>query len=117
MNYLGFAFRQMKLASADIDPHIGVGHHQIGVAGEPKPGHIKQCRQTLVRNLHVDMFEMDRVTKIFGGAIEFLVHGRGPGCGLPAQSIALSSEGDTGWREETDKRRYRASSESETGRS
>ena len=32
--HLRLAARQMKLASADIDPHIGVGHHQIGVAGK-----------------------------------------------------------------------------------
>jgi hypothetical protein len=68
--YLCLAARQVKLASADIDPHIGVGHHQIGVAGEPKPGDIKQRGQTLVGHLHVDVFEMDRVAEIFGGAVE-----------------------------------------------
>src|ERR1019366_8621071 len=40
--HLRLAARQMKLASADVDPHIGVGHHQIGVAGKPEPGDIKQ---------------------------------------------------------------------------
>jgi hypothetical protein len=31
--HLRRAARQMKLAAADIDPHVGVGDHQIGIAG------------------------------------------------------------------------------------
>ena len=68
--HLRFAARQVKLAAADIDPHIGVGHHQIGIAGEPKPGDIKQRGQTLVGHLDVDVFEVDRVAEIFGGTVE-----------------------------------------------
>ena len=70
--------RQMKLAAADIDPHVAVGHHQIGIAGQPEAGDIEQGRQPLVGHLDVDVFEMDRVAEIFGGAVEWLLHGRGP---------------------------------------
>src|SRR5712692_2248095 len=77
--HLRLAARQMKLASADIDPHIAVGHHQIGVAGKPEPGDVKQRGQALVGHLYVDMSEMDRGAEILGAAIEWLVHGRGPG--------------------------------------
>src|SRR6195256_4868303 len=82
--YLRVATRQMKLAPADIDPHIGVRHHQVWVAGKAEPGDIKQCGQALVGHLYVDVLEVDRVAKIFGGAIELLMHGRGPGCGWRA---------------------------------
>jgi len=34
--------------------------------------------QALVGHLHVDVFEMDGVAEIFGGAIELLIHGHGP---------------------------------------
>jgi hypothetical protein len=77
--HLRLAARQMKLASADIDPHIAVGHHQIGVAGKPEPGDIKQSGQALVGHLYVDVFEMDGVAEILGAAIEWLIHGHGPG--------------------------------------
>ena len=70
--------RQMKLAPADIDPHVGVGHHQIGVAGQPEPRDIEQCRQPLVGDLNVDVLEMDRVAEVLGGAVEIvLLHGCG----------------------------------------
>ncbi len=75
--HLRIAGRQMKLAAADIDPHIGVGHHQIGVAGKPEACDIKQSGQPLVGHLYVDMFEMDRVAKVFFRAVEWLLHGRG----------------------------------------
>jgi hypothetical protein len=75
--HLRVALRQMKLASADIDPHIGVGHHQIGIAGEPETGNIKQRGQVLVGYRHVDVFEMNRVAEVLGGTIELLLHGHG----------------------------------------
>ncbi len=78
--HLRFATRQMKLVAADIDPHIGVGHHQIGIARQPEPGHIEQCRQMLVGDLDVDVFEVNRIAKVFCGAVEFLLHGCIPGC-------------------------------------
>ena len=74
------AGRQVKLAAADIHPHVGVGHHQIGVPGQAEAGDIKQGRQPLVGDLDIDMFEMDRVAEVFGGAVEMLLHGGFPGC-------------------------------------
>src|SRR5215212_3384673 len=64
----------MKLAPADIDPHIGVRHHQIGIARQPEACDIEQRRQPLVGNGDVDMLEMDRVAEILGGAVEWLLH-------------------------------------------
>src|SRR5436305_10571152 len=82
--HLRVSARQMKLAAADIDPHVSVGHHQIGVAGKPEACDIKQGGQALVRHLDVDVFEMDRVAEIFGGAVERLLHGCGPRLGYGA---------------------------------
>lgn len=70
----------MKLAPADIDPHVGVGHHQIGIAGEPKSRDVKQRRQALIGDLDVDMFEVDGVAEVLGGTIEGLVHESGSEC-------------------------------------
>ncbi|WP_229187875.1 hypothetical protein [Bradyrhizobium oropedii] len=36
------AARQMKLAAAGIHPHVAVGDHQIGIAGQPDAGDIEQ---------------------------------------------------------------------------
>ena len=77
--YLRCAGRQMKLAATDIDPHVVVGRHQIGIARQSEAGHVEQRRQTLIRHLNVDMFEMDRVAEVFSGAIEFVMHGGDPG--------------------------------------
>src|SRR3954451_11289505 len=75
------AARQMKLASSGVDPHVGVGHHQKGIAGEPKACDIEQRGEALVRDLDVDVLEMDRVAEIFFGSIELLRHGRGSDAG------------------------------------
>ena len=72
---LRLAARQVKLAAPDIDPHVGVGDHQVGVARQPEPGRIEQLRQPLVRHLHVDVLEMDRIAEVFGGAVELLHDG------------------------------------------
>ena len=72
------AARQMKLAAAGIHPHVAVGDHQIGIAGQPDSGDIEQRGEALVRHLHVDMLEMDGVAEIFCGAIEWLLHGAAP---------------------------------------
>nr|WP_245315645.1 hypothetical protein [Bradyrhizobium neotropicale] len=72
--HLGFAARQVKLALAGIDPHVGVGHHQVGVAGEPEPRDVKQAGEALIRDLDVDVLEMDRVAEILGGSVELLRH-------------------------------------------
>jgi len=76
--YLRVATRQMKLAPANIDPHIGVRHHQVWVAGKAEARRHKQCGQALVGHLYIDVFEWIEFAKIFGGAIELLMHGRGP---------------------------------------
>src|SRR5688572_21995981 len=73
--HLRAAIRQMKLAPAHIDPHVGVRHHQVGIAGQPEAGDIKQRRQPLVGDRDVDMLEMDRIAEILCGAVE-LLHGK-----------------------------------------
>ena len=75
--HLRVAGWQMKLAAADIDPHVAVGHHQIGVAGEPEARDIEQGGQALVGDCDVDVLEMDRVAEVFGGAVEVCCMGRG----------------------------------------
>jgi hypothetical protein len=65
----------MKLAPPGVDPHVGVGHHQIGIAGEPKSRDVEQGRQALIGHLDVDVLEMDGVAEIFCGSIELLRHG------------------------------------------
>src|SRR6478752_6068313 len=78
--HLRCASRQMKLTPADIDPHVGVRHHQIGIAGQPETGDIEQRRQPLVGDSDVDMLEMDRVAEILCGAVK-LLHGYDPRVG------------------------------------
>ena len=76
--HLRRASRQVKLAPADIHPHVGVADHQIGVAGQPKARDIEQRRQPLVGDQHVDMLEMDGIAEVLGGAVKsLLLHGRG----------------------------------------
>ena len=65
----------MELAAPDIDPHVGVGNHQVRVARQPEAGRIEQLRQPLVRHLHVDVLEMDRIAEVFCGAVELLHDG------------------------------------------
>ena len=72
--HLRRAIRQMKLAPADIDPHVGVRDHQIGIAGQPEAGDKEQRRQPLIGDGDVDMLEMDRVAEILCGAVEWLLH-------------------------------------------
>ena len=80
--HLRSTIRQMKLALADIDPHVGVRHHQIGIAGQPEAGDIEQRRQPLIGHRDVDVLEMDRVTEVFCGAVELLLHGMRSSMGL-----------------------------------
>src|SRR5829696_7852008 len=72
--HLRGAVRQMKLAPADIDPHVGVRHHQIGIAGQPEACDIEQRRQPLIGDGDVDMLEMNGVAEILCGAVEWLLH-------------------------------------------
>ena len=69
--HLRLAGRQVELAAPDIDPHVGVGDHHVGIARQPEPDRVEQLRQALVRDLHVDVLEMDGVAEILGGAVEF----------------------------------------------
>ena len=57
--HLRLAARQMKLAPADIDPHVVVGRHQIRVTGKSQPSHIEQCRQMLIGHPDVDVLQMN----------------------------------------------------------
>ncbi len=72
--HLRFVGWQVELAPSHIDPHIVVGRHQIRVARESKTHHVEQRRKALVRNGDVDMFEVNGISEIFGGAIECLLH-------------------------------------------
>ena len=67
--------RQVELAAPDIDPHVGVGNHQIGIAREPESRDVEQRGEPLVGDRDVDVFEMDDIAEIFGGAIVGLLHG------------------------------------------
>ncbi len=70
--------RQMKLALADIHPHVGVAHHQIGIARQAETGHIEKRCQMLIGHRDIDMLEMDGIAEVLGGAVEMLLlHGAG----------------------------------------
>ncbi len=60
-HYLRLAGRQVKLATADIDPHIDHACDQIRVAREAHPDDVKQYRQPLIGHRHVDMLEPDDI--------------------------------------------------------
>jgi hypothetical protein len=75
--HLRLAARQVELAAPDIDPHVGVGHHQVGIAREPEAGNVEQGGEPLVGDGDVDVLEMDDVADVLSGAIEvMLLHGR-----------------------------------------
>jgi hypothetical protein len=71
-HHLRLAGRQVELAAPDIHPHVGVGRHHVWVARQPETRHVEQLREALVRNLDVDVLEMDRVAEVLGGAVELL---------------------------------------------
>src|SRR5215510_808705 len=66
--------RQMELAAPDIDPHVVVRGHQVGVARKAEPRDIEQRGEALVRDGDVHVLEVDGVAEIFSGAIESLLH-------------------------------------------
>ena len=66
----------MELAAPDIHPHVVVGDVEIGVAREPEPDHVEQPGDPLIRDLHVDVFEVDRIAEVFRRAIVSLLHVR-----------------------------------------
>jgi hypothetical protein len=67
--HLRIAGWQMELAEADIDPHVVVGDVEIGVARQSEPDDIEQACDPLIRDLHIDVFEMDGIAEVFGRAI------------------------------------------------
>jgi hypothetical protein len=62
---LCIARRQVKLLFADIDPHVGETHGEIGIARKTESDDVKENRQGLIGNLNIDMFESDDITDIF----------------------------------------------------
>jgi len=64
----------VKLALADIDPHIGEPGVHIRVARQPEPADVEQRSLRLIRDLQVDVFEHDDVAEILGGAVIMLCH-------------------------------------------
>src|SRR6266436_8852341 len=69
------AGRQMKLALADIDPHVVGAREHVGVAGQAERRQIKLLRQPLIVDSEIDVFETDEVAEILGCAIvELLRH-------------------------------------------
>ena len=67
---LRLAGRQVELTASCVNPHVAVAHHHGGIAGEPQPGDVEQRRKALVRDADVDVFKVDRVADVFGGAIQ-----------------------------------------------
>ena len=70
--HLGLAGRQMELAASEVDPHIVGAGHQIGIAREPEPRHVKERRDLLVRDQHVDVLEGNDIADILDRAVVFL---------------------------------------------
>src|SRR5262249_14549158 len=73
--HLRLAGRQVELAAPDVDPHVVVGDHQVGIAREPEAGAVEQPGHPLVGDLHVDVFEMDDVAEVLGRTIEVALQG------------------------------------------
>ena len=72
--HLRIAGRQVELAAPDIDPHVVVGDVEIGIARQPEPDHVEQPGDPLIRDLHVDVLEMDGIAEVFRRAIIGLLH-------------------------------------------
>jgi hypothetical protein len=77
-HHVGFSHRQVKLAHADIDPHIARAGVEIRIAGETEPGHVIMRRQMLIADADIDVAEVDDVAGILRRAIVvFFEHWRG----------------------------------------
>ena len=72
--HLGLAGRQVELAAADIDPHIVDAGHDVRVARQAEPRHVKDRGDLLVRNAHIDVLEGDDVADILGATVESGLH-------------------------------------------
>src|SRR5438094_6388849 len=62
--HVGVAGRQMKLALADIDPHVVRAREHEGVAGQAEPRQVEFLRQPLIIDPEIDVFETDEVAEI-----------------------------------------------------
>ena len=107
---LAFAFlasgRQMELAAAGVDPHVGDAGHQVGIAGQPEAGDIEDRRQALIGHADVDVLKADDVTEILGATIECLhganLHGMfRTVCYAPWRGSAMVGAGGATWKEFT----------------
>src|SRR5215467_13826523 len=67
--------RQMKLAAADVHPHVADAGHQVGIAGEAETRSIKEDCQLLVRHAGVHVLEGHDIADILHGAV---VRAHGP---------------------------------------
>src|SRR5208337_4726273 len=72
---LRWAGRQMELAAADVDPHVGWAGHQKGIARQAESGDVEDGRLLLVGDRYVDVFQRDDVAEVFGGSIKSTLHG------------------------------------------
>ena len=73
---IGRAHRQMKLAHADIDPHVARGRVEERVARIAEPGDVKIRAVVLVGDANVDVSDANNVADVLGGAVVFFLrHG------------------------------------------
>jgi hypothetical protein len=72
--HLRVAGRQMELAAPDIHPHVVVGDVEIGIARQAEPDHVEQPGDPLIRDLHIDVFEVHGIAEVFRRAIVSLLH-------------------------------------------
>ena len=63
------AGRQVELALADIDPHIGKAGVHIRVARQAKPGDVERRPEVLVGYLQVDVLKADDIAEVLGVAV------------------------------------------------
>ena len=71
---LRFVGRQMELAAANVDPHVGSAGHQVGIAGQAETGEIEGGRHLLIGDGYVDVFQCDDIAEVFGGSIKSRLH-------------------------------------------
>src|SRR5208282_1167493 len=71
---LSLVGRQMELAAAHVDPHVGGAGHQVRIARQAETGDVEDRRLLLIGNRYVDMFQRDDVAEVFGGSIESRLH-------------------------------------------
>ena len=67
--YVGRTHRQMKLAHADVDPHVAGRGVKERVARVAQPGNVIIRAMVLVGDADVDMSDTDDVAEVLGGAV------------------------------------------------